>query len=268
MIKLILTILLFTAPVLGDHIIFINLNNTLYTAPNTLCQKKWRDHLEKEIHRTISNHELATSLFNKLTLEFVEKQTKTLVNKEMPRIIRELQNDGNIVLGFSNKPKTLYGIDFWALTNDHIKALDINFTPLESSNEEGIYELAYGILFEDPRLKKTQDESGIINFILNNDLPNKIKVLDNHLENLKRIEKAAKNSRIEFEGVLVTPPIITFDPHLGTIQWEAFLRDGTYLDDTEARQIKKAAIEQEKLSTQELIDAYFNQKLIDLINSF
>lgn len=260
-----------------EAVVFVNLNNTLYTAPNTLTLKQWLGDFKRAVKKEIPNAKEQKAFIDKEILNIVEGQKKVLIEEGTPEWITKLKQE-NTALGYSQKAKEKYGTNYWEVTDRQIKALEIDFTdpklPQNALKEKGIYELYNGVLYENGELNNTHDESAIINFIKNSNWslkPKKVVVIDNHPEILERIERAAKKAGIAFEGIWFQGKnrvsARPYDRDLGTIQWKAFLSDGIYLSDEEAEARKEAIIDQKSLTTQEEVESYFDNELIELIRS-
>jgi hypothetical protein len=220
-----------------------DIDDTIFDSPHLVGSKVWRKYIAEateSLDPTQNWHDIFSyGLALRYPLQLVEKNTSTL--------IRELQNSGYVVCGFTSRERNKWydmpqpGVDF--LTIGQLRGLDVDFytQTLEKSypHLSQAPEYFLGVFFAniEPKgeylLHLLQDAP---------QLPPKIVFIDDKLTQVVSVASALESLGISYECYHYTATDAkgqTFDPLIANIQLHSFFAsDGkTVLSDSQAAEI-------------------------------
>ena len=219
-----------------NTLVLINISDTIYTSKTTMGRKKWRVFLKERVLNLIQNH--PSDFANQLEGRIVQMSPKTLLDKNIPNDIKEMQTTEAIVLGVTMKNRSpTYFNHFDERVTDHLHGFGINFSDSsihfnEGKNQPSIYK---GVLFTE----KTSYASALEKLYAKvPTLPRHIILIEDNLSELKDVEGFANDAHIQYTGfhyVIAHNQADAYDPVIGIIEFLALVKDGTLLTDDEAQ---------------------------------
>ncbi len=252
-----------------DSLVLMNITGTLYAPGTALADNQWRMFFEKRVKELVKDEAVAERMINTIKNEIVKKLPKKPVEETTAQFVAQLQSRKIPVLGITRKQmKTAYANNFDVITSKHLLSVGIDLGKTLSyltvqGNDDENQALAHGIIFTN---KKMLGPSLLAFLNRLETKPAKIILVDDAEKNLKSAEEALQGHEIVFEGFRYSrsdKQNADFDPVLGTIEFFAFIADGSTMTDEEASQLKErtANIDYTALLDQYIIlEAYYGYR--------
>lgn len=229
----------------GSSLILFNVSDTLYEPSVVLADNQWRLYFAKLVAKTIPTPSIADGFINKIKNLIVKKIPKKAVEIFTVRLIADLQQEQEPVLGITRKNMTTaYAENFGEITHDHLISIGIdlektlNYLPISEKRDDNSHQFDFGIIFTN----KQPEGPALLSFLKRLKwMPKKIIMIDNSRESLENVETALQPTGIKFIGMRYgrcDGRHQNFDPDIGTIQFLEYLKGGRVLSDAEAKHIK------------------------------
>ena len=223
-----------------ECLVLFDVDDTLIARPMSLGGIAWRPWARSKLPRGNTDF----ILFDALTLSIAKKAPYIPVERAIPGLISDLQQEGVAVLALTSRGRAQWyttnvaGID--ALTIQQLNHVGMDFTrtaiPRQLKELESA-DLHEGILFAEhiskgDRLKVLLTDSGY--------RPTQIIFVDDRFDHIQSVEASAQELRIPFTGFWYKRAEIDaagFDPVVANVQFEALFLENTVLTDVEAKEI-------------------------------
>jgi hypothetical protein len=246
-----------------DSLVFFNVTGTLYAPSSTLSDNQWREYFSNRVKLIVSDEASSQQLIDKIKNQIVQGIPKKNVEEITPQLIANLQNQKIVVLGITRKNmSTSYAENFGMITRNHLLSLGINLEktlPYLASGElkdQKEYLFGYGILFTN----KQPEGLAVISFVKQmNQTPSLILMVDNSRSSLESVQEALLPTGIAFKGFRYGRADNlkeNFDPALGTIEFFAFIKEGSLISDAEALKIKQS---NSAINYEAMLDSYISK---------
>ena len=227
-----------------DHpntLVFVDIDDTLINTVSILGNTAWWDYFISKILKANLPLDKVQVEINGVIQKIIKKVPMNLIEPDTSDVIRKLQQDNFLIFALTARQKKADYIDGADReTHEHLNSVGIDFTLTSISqqiNDAVAAFFSYGIIFTGWHEKGPVLKIFLKEMELN---PGKIVFIDDKLEQIKSVEKAAKSMGIPFSGFRygkLDDFHQQFDPLIANIQLEALIKNDQILSNEEARKI-------------------------------